>query len=78
MDCEDERRRGLRRIKDHTTSELNTAVEKAHRHFGDDFWLMLHGIDAYMERRRRRIGVRARQLLSLNNIDDIGDEWGHS
>jgi hypothetical protein len=78
MASEDERRRGLKRIKDHTTRELNAAVEKAQRHFGDDFWLMLHGIDAYMERRRRRANVSARRLINLCNVDDPDDVWGNS
>ncbi len=48
------KRRGLKRIDKHTDDELEAAIERAARKFGEDFYLMLHGIDAYMERRKRR------------------------
>jgi hypothetical protein len=51
---EKDRRRKLKLIKRHTKKELDAAIEAARRRFGEDFWMMLHGIDAYMERRRRK------------------------
>lgn len=48
------KRKKLKRIDRHSISELDDAVELAYRKFGEDFYLLLHGIDAYMERRRRR------------------------
>lgn len=48
------RRRTLKRIERHSDAELDAAVETAQRKFGRDFWTMLHGVDAYQERRRRR------------------------
>lgn len=48
------KRRQLKRIERHTDDELNAVIEQAFRRFGEDFYLMLHGIDAYMERRKRR------------------------
>ena len=45
-----------RRIQQHTDSELDMWIEMAADKFGQDFWLMLHGIDAYMEKRRRKEG----------------------
>lgn len=77
MDCEQERRRGLKRIEDHTPAELNAAIETAQRRFGDDFWIMLHGIDSYMERRRRRAASwKARQHQRLDELIFSDDVWG--
>lgn len=53
-----ERRRELKRIERHTNEELDAAVEAARKRFGDEFWLLLHGIDAYQERRKRRKELR--------------------
>jgi hypothetical protein len=69
-DCIQERKRGLKRIEDHSTQELNDAIEKARAKFGEDFWLLLHGIDAYMERRKRRDKRRVHQLL-----EHMRDDW---
>lgn len=52
-DCIQERKRGLKRITEQTGAELNAAIEKAANKHGEDFWVLLHGIDAYMERRDR-------------------------
>jgi hypothetical protein len=43
----------FKKIEQHTREELELAIETAVERFGSDFWLMLHGIDSYMERRRR-------------------------
>jgi hypothetical protein len=40
-------------IKDHTSQQLDDAVNNAVAKF-PDFYTLLHGIDAYMERRRRK------------------------
>ena len=41
------------RIKDHTAQQLEDAINNAVAKF-PDFYTLLHGIDAYMERRRRK------------------------
>lgn len=72
-------RRGLKRIERHTDDELDSAVEAARRRFGDDFWLLLHGIDAYQERRKRRNKQRVDQRVSRAHDDcDFADPWGKS
>lgn len=72
MDClaiqQADKRKKLKSITKHTDGELNDAIELAYRKFGDDFYLMLHGIDAYMERRRRR--RNAATVLRLKRIRD--------
>lgn len=76
-----QKRKTLRRIEQHTTAELNAAVERARRKFGDDFWLLLHGIDAYMERRKRRRSRRQRirdELIHRAAMEDFMDPWGNS
>lgn len=50
-------------IRRHADGELDLWIERAAAHFGDDFWLMLHGIDAYVERRRRRAAASSRLRL---------------
>jgi len=71
-----DRRRGLKRIDRHTDEELDDAVEKARRRLGEDFWTLLHGVDAYQERRRRRDeSRRARRDMRLKH--DLEDaNWG--
>lgn len=75
-----DKRRSLKRIERHTDEELDAAIEAARRRFGDEFWLLLHGIDAYMERRKRRDVRREDRRESMMDrlkhdimIDDI---WG--
>lgn len=51
----------------HTETQLDAAVERAAQL--PEFWVMLHGIDAYMERRRRRVKA-AREKLKINRIQD--------
>ena len=47
-----------KRIVDYTQDELTMAIESACGQFGfQPFFKMLNGIDAYMERRKRRYGV---------------------
>lgn len=72
-----ERRRGLKRIERHSDQELNAAVAKAVDRFGDDFWLLLHGIDAYMERRKRRQVKRKNRCLDKLLSDAVNfNNWG--
>lgn len=74
-----ERRRGLKSIKRHTDTELNDAVEAARRRFGDDFWILLHGVDAYQERRERRKHFRQERTMDrIRMIVDTADVWGNS
>lgn len=54
-DCIHERRRGLKFIGQQSDAELEAAIERAVKKHGEEFWLLLHAIDAYQERRRRRI-----------------------
>lgn len=46
-----------KQISRFTEEELHTAVEKAAASV-PDFWKIMAGVDAYMERRRRRIPAR--------------------
>jgi hypothetical protein len=78
---ENARKRKLKRIELHSDTELNTAIEKAFRKFGEDFWLLLHGVDAYMERRKRREKARAQRKearLYATVMEDFSDVWGNS
>lgn len=43
-----------RRITQHTSEQLDLWINRGVSRWGDDFWLLLHAIDAYMERRRRK------------------------
>lgn len=42
-------------IWDHTDVELAAAIDRAAKLYGSNFWVLLYGIDAYMERRKRRL-----------------------
>jgi hypothetical protein len=64
-----------KRIEQHTDTELDIAIAAAVTKFGNDFWLMLHGIDAYMERRKRRDD---RAQASICGGEDLADPWGSS
>lgn len=78
---ERERLSKLKRIDCHTTTELDEAIEKAARKFGPDFWMLLHGIDAYMERRKRRNSAREHRELHAILADAdaaLVDVWGSS
>lgn len=73
-------------IAAHTDEELDHAIQHSISHLaqrGIDFYRVLHGIDAYMERRERRAerqksAVRARlsALAEAENFDD--NSWGDS
>ena len=67
----------LKSISDHSSKELDAAVEAARLKFGEDFWLLLHGIDAYMERRTRRKNRRVTTIFAAAD-DDLMDVWGNS
>jgi hypothetical protein len=68
-----------KRIEAHTDAELDAAVDAAVAKFGDDFWIMLHGIDAYMCRRKRRIARRMDRVMTESLNDVMREEsWGDS
>lgn len=67
-----------KRIVDHTAEELEAAIAEAVTHcteHGLQFFKILHGIDAYMERRRRQ-GPGG--LIGLGGVSDHADVWGNS
>jgi hypothetical protein len=69
-------------IRQHSNLQLNLAIKRAERTF-PDFYVLLHGIDAYMERRRRRRMRRSRGEIAIARaIDDdfveFSDPWGNS
>lgn len=72
-DCIEESKRGLKPIKRHTHEELEEAIERAVRKHGEDFWILLHAIDAYTERRKRSFRRR-----STSGPVDFADPWGKS
>lgn len=41
-------------IWDHSEAELDAAIDRASKLYGAEFWTFLHGVDAYIEKRRRR------------------------
>lgn len=65
LDCNEQRRVYIRR---QTNEQLDRAVEAAVEKFGDDFWVLLYGVDAYMERRRRR-GMRVQERATGRRSD---------
>lgn len=59
------------RISEHSTKELTDVIDKVAEKYGPRFWEILHGVDAYMERRRRIDALRdARRTISRD--DTIG------
>lgn len=73
-------RQTIKKISQHTSNELNEAIAKAEAAF-PLFYVLLHGIDAYMERRRRRIEAAkdARDEALRREMDEeLSDPWGHS
>ena len=68
----------FKKITRHTMSELEDAVQVAVDRFGRDFWLMLHGVDAYMERRKRMQQERYDAMMrSIREAADREDfSWG--
>ena len=64
------RSKKLKRIKKHTDVELDAAVNQAVAEFGERFWVLLHGIDAYMERRERKV-----QRLHDEMTVALDDSW---
>jgi hypothetical protein len=78
------RRKGAarKRIERHTDEELDAAVQGAISHcdrHGLDFFRVLHGVDAYMERRRRG-DARVSQKIMTEAYDAVmkDDQWGDS
>lgn len=68
-------RRPVPRIVDHTDVELDLAIAVAVDKI-PGFWKIMHGVDAYMERRRRREVCAAgksgltREMLSRAALDE--------
>lgn len=61
------RRPRARRIEAHSDTELDYAVQQAISHcarHGLDFYRVLHGIDAYVERRRREDQRRQEKIMT--------------
>ena len=72
----------IKRIVAHTDTELDAAVQQAVSHCaqrGIDFYRVLHGIDAYQERRKRRDArPRPRAIADSEDTFDNEDMWGSS
>lgn len=78
----------IKRITAHTDTELDAAVQQAVSHCaqrGVDFYRVLHGIDAYVERRRRReilvtekMAAEERAAADKDDHYDNEDMWGGS
>ena len=64
------RNKKLKWIKKHTDVELDAAVNQAVAEFGERFWVLLHGIDAYMERRERKV-EKVWQRMTV----ELDDSW---
>lgn len=65
-----------KRITKHTEEELTAAVEAAVAAC-PDFYKILHGVDAYMER-RKRWDARDAAARHARGMDDLADPWGDS
>lgn len=70
----------VKRIKDHSDAELAAAVRDAVAHCNGhalDFYRILHGIDAYMERRKRieRSISAAKTARKLELASDVWGSW---
>lgn len=66
-----------KRIELHTDDELDVAIFQAQRHcdeHGIDFYKILHGVDAYMQRRKRR----NESAQAKNYVEEEFDPWGNS
>ena len=72
----------MKRIEAHSDEELNAAVNAANNHcalVGLHFYRILHGIDAYMERRKRRDRKRHQKIIDECAAQgDFEDAWGNS
>lgn len=51
-------RESYKKIEEYTDAELDATIAVVSDHFGDDFWMMLNGIDAYFEKRNRKRKLR--------------------
>lgn len=72
----------LKRIRQHTDAELDGAIVAAVRAF-PLFYTVLHGVDAYMERRRRREERRKQAVeealrRELDDAESREHMWGGS
>lgn len=64
-----EARLGIKKIEEHTNGELTVAIERAVTVF-PLFWIIMHGVDAYLERRKRREARRNTRDMKLCREDD--------
>lgn len=68
----------VKRITAHDDKELDEAITEAVSHChtvaGLDFFKILHGVDAYMERRKRR----NERWQDANYVEQELDPWGNS
>jgi hypothetical protein len=60
-------------IYKHTDAQLTVAIERAAEQC-PDFFVLLHGIDAYMERRRRKVRA-ARQHRETRRAEQAAADW---
>jgi predicted TIM-barrel fold metal-dependent hydrolase len=70
---------GVPTIRRHTDEQLETAIERAARH--PDFYVLLHGVDAYMERRRRRARAARMARYYIARAEALNEDfqmWGQS
>lgn len=59
------------KIEDHTDQQLNDAINYAVTNC-PGFWKILHGVDAYMERRRRQ---KAKPKSQMSNSLNWAPDW---
>lgn len=55
------------RIEEHTDEELERAIKRAAR-VVPFFWILVHGIDAFMERRRRRETLKSPERKAIDQV----------
>lgn len=67
------RRKKSKRIEAHTDKELDAAIQQAVDKV-PEFWTIMHGVDAYMQRRKRRDQRRHER----NFVEEEADPWGNS
>ena len=68
----------IKRIEDHSDKELDFAIQKAANSFCL-FWIVLHGVDAFLERRARR-KERAEHRIHEDAMRAVHEDksWGNS
>ena len=56
--------------------QLKRAVDRAVDKFGEDFWDLLYGVDAYVELRKRRL--ERKKLRTQRRLEDFVAEHAES